>query len=139
MIGRCNDRITKSFERQKTISSSNILSECVIMEQIANGDFHLCYSWNKYRGVKMSELLFMLMIILKEGMELLALKRNHLKVKSIRVMLVMTGCLILHLMWRGILSEWPVLLQMLLAGSLICDIIIICSNKLVSNLGGNIK
>ena len=90
MIGRCNDRITKSFERQKTISSSNILSECVIMEQIANGDFHLCYSWNKYRGVKMSELLFMLMIILKEGMELLALKRNHLKVKSIRVMLVMT-------------------------------------------------
>ena len=87
----------------------------------------------------MSELLFMLMIILKEGMELLALKRNHLKEKSIRVMLVMTCCLILHLMWRGILSEWPVLLQMLLAGSLICDIIIICSNKLVSNLGGNIK
>lgn len=87
----------------------------------------------------MSELLFMLMIILKEGMELLALKRGHLQVKSIRVMLVLTCFMILHLMWRGILSQWPMLLQMLLAGSLICDIIIICSNKLVSNLGGNLK
>ena len=87
----------------------------------------------------MAELLFMLMIMFKEGIELLALKRGHLQIKSIRIMLVLICLMLLHLMWQGILSDWPMLLQTLLAGSLICDIIIICSNKLVSNLGGNIK
>lgn len=87
----------------------------------------------------MSELLFMLMIIFKEGFELLALKRGHLQIKSIRIMLVLICLMLLHLMWRGILSDWSMLLQILLAGSLICDIIIICSNRLVNSLGGNIK
>ena len=87
----------------------------------------------------MSELLFMLMIIFKAGFELLALKRGHLQIKSIRIMLVLICLMLLHLMWRGILSDWSMLLQILLAGSLICDIIIICSNRLVNSLGGNIK
>lgn len=87
----------------------------------------------------MAELLFMLMIMFKEGIELLALKRGHLQIKSIRIMLVLICLMLLHLMWQGILSDWPMLLQTLLAGSLICDIIIICSNRLVNSLGGNIK
>ena len=87
----------------------------------------------------MTQTLFMVMIILKEVMEFLALKRNQMKVKSVRFLLIMICFMCLHLMSRGILADWPMLLKMILAGSLICDIIIIWNNKFVRNLGGNTK
>lgn len=55
----------------------------------------------------MSEFLLMLMVMIKEGLELVALKQGYLQVKSIQVMVGLTCVMILHLMCRGILSEWP--------------------------------
>lgn len=89
--------------------------------------------------ISMAQIIFILIIILKESMELLALYRGQIELKVIRILLVLICLMCLQLMARGIVSEWPMLLQMILAGCLICDIIVIWSNKLACNLGGNIK
>ena len=88
----------------------------------------------------MAQTLFMMMMmILKEVMELLALKRKQLELKSVRFLLIAICFMCLHLMSRGILTDWPMVLKMIVAGSLICDIIIIWNNKFVRNLGGYTK
>ena len=48
----------------------------------------------------MSELLFMLMIIFKEGFNF-GIKTRAFEIKSIRIMLILICLMLLHLMWRG--------------------------------------
>ena len=85
----------------------------------------------------MNEIVFVFMLILKEMYELLALKRQQILLLPVRVMLGTMSILLLTLLLGGILGDWPMFVQIILTISLICDIIVICSSKILRNLGGS--
>ncbi|HAX74153.1 MAG TPA: hypothetical protein DCY20_11570 [Firmicutes bacterium] len=85
----------------------------------------------------MGEFVFILIFVLKEVFEMIAIKRNELNHIFVRIMLGMISIMMMHLIMRGVLAEWPNFIQIIILISLICDIIVICSHKLLNNLGGN--
>lgn len=88
-------------------------------------------------GDKMSSVLFMMIMIIKDIFEMIALKRGDLEKTPIRLMLIVISGLLLHLIFYGVLETWPTFIQIFFIFSLICDIIVICSKKIVRKLGGN--
>lgn len=77
----------------------------------------------------MNELIFVLMLFIKESMETIAIKRHQINLPSVRCLLILSCLLTLHLVWRGILGDWPQFIQLVFKVSLISDIVILINKN----------
>jgi len=87
----------------------------------------------------MNELLFILMFVIKEVIEYIAVKKNQLQLTFVRWLLILSCLMLLHIIWRGNLSGWSTLFKLLISVGLVSDIYLIFTNRNISIRGGNQK
>ena len=76
------------------------------------------------------------MFIIKKIMETLAIKRRQINLPMVRGLLIISCVLLLHLLWRGVLSNGAQIVQILMAVTLINDIIMLLNIKKIPIQGG---